>query len=386
MAALPVGEVIAVVRCRVVRGVLMVLLLLLVVLGGQAISGCRTGIKVSVERDPRVFTLFAGIAAVAHRDEAAALGSEALRQQVKQATADWAAGSISVFDHFSADLHREPDVIAGILDAGPPPDFSWLSPYGSGVSTGLAALWKDIEPLYEATLRGEPPESSTLAAMAPDTIRAALNYIGLETSPYGQWRIVTDPLAEPGFSSSHADTTTRTAWIIAGPSSATQVEAVAREAFRLLLSDDQYFYRLEATGALDRFRPCFEWAGAFRPWRGHSLAQYVRENLAHALAIRVSKPTEPQARLDAAWNDGLVLAPAFYEELEALDKSGAGVDIEPLLEAADVAAMLKERAEVGQWRLLVWDESRYLDAYGGERDSDGRYHYYKDVYHEGVFL
>jgi len=53
---------------RQVAGGTVFLLLMPIILGGLSVSGCKTATQVTVESDPRVFTLFAGLLAAGYSD------------------------------------------------------------------------------------------------------------------------------------------------------------------------------------------------------------------------------------------------------------------------------------------------------------------------------
>lgn len=273
-------------------------------LGG---SGCAVATapeppepRVEVTLGERVFTVFAGMVAVGYGADSDPSGENPLRRQVLQATADWSAEAVSGFDWLVCELAQNgPDNVTWVaMDMSGPPLFYgyYCSNHIPRTAEAVKNLWTDIEPIYASALKSEGAAAGALVPQAQDAIRRALGRAGMRASPYNLWKVILNPLAEPGFSSNYAETDTGTASIVIGPPAESQVEAIAREAFRLLLSDND-FGELETFGGLSRFMKAYDWAGQFRPWRGPSLATYVKENLAAALASRLPRP----ATLGPVW-------------------------------------------------------------------------------------
>jgi hypothetical protein len=318
---------------RQVAGVTVFLLLVPIILGGLSVFGCKTATQVIVERDSRVFTLFAGLVAVGYGEGQADPSSESLRTQLKEALADWTQDDLYPMTWLEKN-YRPDQLVAATLKLGPPPDFASDGQSLAGLQHFLVTLWKDVEPLYKTNSAAEIGELTTMNGPAAAAIQGAIDYAG-GRAPHRTWRVVPEALALPGCACGYRDEPGRMVWVIVGRAPGSWERDLTREAFRVVVHDE--LTRLETEGALARFEPVLE---RVRPSGG--LSGYVEDNLVRALTARTVVSANAETALNEAAKSGFVLAPAFCERLADYEASGMVLTdyLGTLLAAADVEEAL----------------------------------------------
>jgi hypothetical protein len=325
-------------------------LALVVFFGCLSASGCSPSRKITVESDPRVFTLFAGLAAVGYGEEQADPTSETLRAQLKEALSDWTTNDL--YPMTSLEQSYGPgELISAILQLGPPPDFP-AGDQGSlpGLQAFLARIWTQIEPLYESSRETDARALAAMADSAAAVVQGAIDYAG-GNAPCKTWSVVPESLVPPGYSYSYR--TRKIAWIVISPASDSWRSDLARATFRILMHDR--ITELDAQGALERFQPLLE-----RLSFDGGLAAYVEESLAWAVAARTYDSAEREATLSTATEKGFVLAPKLVDRLADYETSGETLlgYLAQLLADVDVDAAL---ALVGptwvKWEGVGWSRN-----------------------------
>jgi len=318
---------------RQVARVTVLLVLVAIILGGLSASGC-TGIRVIVELDPRVFTLFGGLAAVGYGGGQTDPASETLRTQLKEALADWTPDDLYPVTRLKED-YRPDELVAGTLKLGPPPDFAIIDEESAvGLQHSLVTLWKDIEPLYNTAFRAEAGELATMAGPAALAIHKAVDYAGGK-APSKAWRVVPVALVPPGSAYGYRDRGGGVMWVVVGRAPDSWERDLTREAFRVVVHDE--LARLETEGALARFELVLE-----RVSFSGDLLNYVEENLVQALTARTVDSANGEAALGEAVKSGFVLAPGLSKGLADYEASGKTLTgyLGTLLASVDVDAAL----------------------------------------------
>jgi len=345
-------------RPRQVAGVTVFLLLVPIILGGLSVSGCKTVTQVIVEPDPRVFTLFSGLLAGGCGSSHPGAILSPTQQRVLEALGSLDPAERAAWERLLNDWTEPvaPEFLLtdGVLAGGGPPDFTGLAAPGAPPSLQgcLESLWaSNAKTLYDATLEAHTQMGTLLASTAQDTVKQVLAYAHVKT-PFDSVQVIPNPLAWQGFSRSWLDPETRTAYVVLGPDEGDLTLALARETFRLCLNES-LFQDLEASDALESLKRVFELsrAGLFGQDRCGTLADFLRENLARACALRafLPSPEDTAAALAAEWDNGFALVQDFYVALgagfESGEKSLADTvgELVSVARASDVADRMDDR-------------------------------------------
>ena len=247
----------------------LLLLLLPVILGGLTTSSCKADIRVALEPDPRVFTLFAGLLAGGYGGlDVATL--DPTQQNILNALADLDSAQRESWKGLLAgpQAGSPPPEFAltdHVLQGGPPPDFAGpeADPGSSSLQRSLQCFWAShAQTLYDKMLEAHATMGAPLASTAQDTVKQALAYARIGKSPFDSLQVIPNPLACQGFSRSWLDPETRTAYVVLGPEDGDLTLALARETFRIIL-DDSLLRKLETAGRLESLSGVFEWSRAW---------------------------------------------------------------------------------------------------------------------------
>ena len=305
---------------------LLLLLLVPVILGGLTSSGCKPGIQVTVESDPRVFTLFAGLLAAGYSDgDGTSLSptQQAVWDALEELDPAIRAGFANLLADQIGEAAPEFGLTGRVLDAGPPPEFKGLE--STPMQVYLQHLWANhAQALYKDTREAHTAMAQSLAS-AKNTVQQVLTYARVKTVPFDSLRVVPNPLACPGFSYRYLPySRLDPAYIVLGPDDGDLTRALARETFRLCL-DIEVFRDLEGAGVLDSLNKVFEMSRAypFDQDRCGDLSDFVEENLVRACALRAFPPpaAETATALADEWDAGFVLVEDFYDALADYESS-----------------------------------------------------------------
>jgi len=315
--------------------IVLIALVAAVILSGLAAGGCTGGrggsTHVSVEPDPRTFTLFVGLLGAGYASDADT-PLNPTQQSVLDALADLGPAERDSWKALLADsgdgsAPPEFALTDQVLGGGPPPDFTGLG--SAALQSNLQSLWvSHAKTLYEKTLEAQTQMGAALTSTAEDTVKQALAYARVETSPFGSLQVIPNPLAATGFSRSRLDPETRMASVVLGPGDGDLTRALAREVFRLCL-DQSLFQSLEPAGGLAHpLTPVFEASRAwpFSQGRCGTLTDFARENLARACVLRAFPPSpeDTASTLAEDWDAGFTLVKDLCDGLadyESTDQS-----------------------------------------------------------------
>ncbi len=329
---------------------LVLAMVLTVAVAGIAAGGCGRGgavagadVPVTVQADPRIFTLFAGLN-LAGYDVEPAPAMDPMRVRVRESLASADKALFEPFERFMTQTSVEGLTELALKDIEPPPGFGKRSNYEMvlQLSAALKALWAaGGESLYNDASAAQADAVAALTGPATEAIHSALDYTHETASPLASVQVVPNLLAPHGFIHRRLNTQARLGYIVVGPADEGQTEAIYGEAFYLYLGED-LFRQLELQGKLSRFSPVFD---KVKPVVGSSYASiqgFIEECLVRALVAKVEAPDEAQAKLAKGYDAGFVLAPAFYDGLAAYEGSGKALSayVEDLLKAVDVNAVL----------------------------------------------
>ncbi len=330
-------------------------LLLTMLLGSLLASGCSPSPKVSLELDPRVFTLFAGLVAVGYDEGQLDPASETLRAQLEEALAEWTADDLYPMTWLQ-NTYGPNALVSAALQLGPPPDFAIELEPVSGLRVFFARLWLDVEPLYDANGEAGAQALEAMAHPAADAIYAAIDYAGGE-SPCRMWRVVPESLVLPGCPYSYRSE--GTAWIVVSRAADSWRSDLTREVFRVLVHDE--LTQLDSQGALERFQPLLERV------RFDSYPEaYVEESLAWALTARTLDSADKDAMLDAATKEGFALAHGLCDKLADYEASGKALTsyLDQLLASVDVDVALAAPTDLSLPEPWEWEWIPFVEGGG----------------------
>jgi hypothetical protein len=335
---------------------LLLLLLVPVILGGLTTSGCKAGFPVTVEPDPRVFTLFAGLLAAGYSDrDGTSLNptQQAVWDALEELDPAIRAGFASLLANQTGEAAPEFGLTGRVLDAGPPPEFKGLE--STPMQVYLQHLWANhAQALYKDTREAHTAMAQSLAS-AKDTVQQVLAYARVKTVPFDSLRVVPNPLACPGFSYRYLPySRLDPAYIVLGPDDGDLTRTLAREAFRLCLDIEVLRDLLYAAGVFDSLNKVFEMSRAypFGQDRCGDLSDFVEENLARACALRAFPPpaAETATALADEWDAGFVLVEDFYNALADYESGPRNLadSLGELVLALEGAAIADRMADASQ--------------------------------------
>jgi len=328
----------------------LALVLALAIFAVLAGGGCKKAsvsiesLPVTCQADVRVFTLFAGLNAAGYDEERGA-EMDPLRLQVREALA---SADPKVIERFGALLRQgTPESITQIVlkDIGDAPGFGYKEEHGivADVSAGLKTLWAaGAETLYGDTTSAQADAAAVLNGPAAAAVRGTLGYCHEEVSPFTSVFVIPNQLASHGFSYRYLKSD-KSAIVVVGPAGASQIPALTREVFYLYFGET-LFHQLSIDGDLSRFDPVLEKAKAVKLIgdRYFSAQGFAEECLVRALVARLVPPGDPAAAMDAEYNAGFALTPAFYEALAAYETGDKALaeSVPELLAAVNVTDLL----------------------------------------------
>ncbi|RJQ06165.1 MAG: hypothetical protein C4551_08785 [Bacillota bacterium] len=328
------------------------LIIALVVLTGLAampLAGCKKGgvavgeLAVTCQPHPGLFTLFAGLNMGGY-DLETGESMHPLRTRVREALA---SADPALFTPFASLLSQAPPenlALMMVRDIGGPPGFSYdlsrgLREEGSAACRALWAaaaegLWEDVSEDLNAI-------ADTLAASGAQAVRDVLAYCHEETSALREVRILVIPLASQDFVCSYLDDRASMGCIVLGAADTERPTTVLHQYTRLYFGDD-LFRQMELDGKLSPFvavRDKAKEVPLIKQSYG-SLQGFVQDCLIRALVLRVGGGDE--AAVEAEYDAGFTLTPAFYEALGQFEASSETLleALPDILAAVDAGAVL----------------------------------------------
>lgn len=324
-----------------------------VVLAGFTVAGCANkkagvpvgDVKIVAEPDQRVFDLFVGLNMAGYDVELGA-AMDPVREQVRARLASVDKAEFSAFAGFMSGSTL--DALSGIVvkELQGPPSFSTSSTSGivPDISRAMKVLWNArAGALWDEFKQAHADAAAALVAPSSQAIQDTLAYFHATTSPVATVHVIPNLLGSHGETYTYADKQTKAAYLVTGPADDQRMDTIVHAFAHFILGDT--LHKLELKGGLKRFIPVLDKAKSvdYIAKSYPSLKGFVEDSLVRAVTIRVRSSGQDQARLDAEYNRGFVLVPAFWKALEgyqAQDKSLIEV-LPSLLSGIDVNAVLQ---------------------------------------------